>query len=693
MNPTILTRYIKLLLFTFFILSRSVVFSQLNINNTFTPTYLVNNVLLGSGLTATNITFTGDSRQIGYFNGSASNIGINDGIILSTGVIHDAIGPNNTPSSGILGLNTGIKDSDLDIIANTNSNSFDVASLEFDFVATGDSVNFSFIFASEEYLEFVNAGVNDAFGFFLSGPGISGPFSNSSINLAKIPGTNNNITIDDINANINSMYYIDNGDGSSGTQFSDPTVVQFDGFTTKLTAAYQLQCGQTYHIKISVGDIGDEIYNSAVFIEANSFTIPNQTTVEAFLSASKDSICAGDSVLLTATNTNGKSFILNNGLPNAPGNHWIHPTTSTQYEFIVIDTNFCGIEVRDTATITVSIKSTLNFDFEAFPVSGCNPLTVDFNNLSPDTNYRWEWIFGDLHTSNATSPQNIYTDTGVYDVTLIGTLGGCTDTITKTNYINVVDKITANFDTKQLLGCSPLVVDFDNLSSGTDYDWAWDFGDNTSNDNFSPQHIYASPGTFDVTLIASNNGCIDTITIPNLVNVIETPTADFNYSVSGDIGISTTVNFMDLSHNQSACVWNLGNGSSSTLPNPSSIYPEGEYEVTLVVSNRNMCFDTLTKRLKFEEINHFIPNSFTPNNDGVNDVFKPVISGSETYQLMIFNRWGEIIFETNDPNVGWDGKTRANTQSQIEVYTWEIKYTTSENPKIERLFGHINLIR
>lgn len=252
--------------------------AQLIVDNTVTAEDAVQDILLGEGVEAFNITFSGDANQIGSFNSENSNIPLPDGVILATGDVDVAIGPNDQGGASLGGGNFGAGDPDLQqLIPGFTLN--DAAILEFDFIATGDSVSFRYVWASEEYPEFVNSSFNDVFGFFLSGPGINGPFSLNAINIALIPGTDQPVTIDTVNDNVNSEFYIDNNTNT------DPTATQMDGFTVALTAeAGGLQCGETYHIKIALADAGDTAYDSCVFLEGGSFasndvnitaTIPN----------------------------------------------------------------------------------------------------------------------------------------------------------------------------------------------------------------------------------------------------------------------------------------------------------------------------------------------------------------------------------------------------------------------------------
>ena len=237
--------FTKNTLFTFLAATffHGIVNAQLTVNTGVTPTFMVQNVLMaGGGLTATGITYTGSPNARGTFNGSASNIGFNSGILLTSGNLANAIGPNNMSGASLGNLLAG--DSDLDMIM-TPTLSYDATILEFDFVATSDSIKFNYVFGSEEYMEFVSTtpgGINDGFGFFISGPGISGPFSGGAQNIAIVPGTALPVTMFNLNLNTNNAYYFDNGDGFGTGTAPDGATVQYDGFTVPLTAIAAVQC-------------------------------------------------------------------------------------------------------------------------------------------------------------------------------------------------------------------------------------------------------------------------------------------------------------------------------------------------------------------------------------------------------------------------------------------------------------------
>jgi gliding motility-associated-like protein len=274
--------------------------AQLTVDNSQTPQDLVENVLLGGGVTVSNVMFNGlpgttANPQIGTFDGTATPIGMDSGILLSSGDINVAIGPNN--SGGLtLGAGSGPGDPDLTQLLNSGGGAYttnDAAVLEFDFVPSGDSLSFNFIFGSEEYLEWVGSSFNDVFGFFISGPGFSGPYSGGAENIALVPGLTIPVTIDNVNNVNNSTYYVDNGDGSTAPFNTDPQYIQFDGYTTVLTANAIVQCGQTYHIKIAVADAGDWALDSGVFLEAGSFSSPNAIEIEVVTASADGTLTEG----------------------------------------------------------------------------------------------------------------------------------------------------------------------------------------------------------------------------------------------------------------------------------------------------------------------------------------------------------------------------------------------------------------
>ena len=253
-------RIVSVTLFFFF--ASFSLFSQVTVNNAVNAVDGVQNVLLGAGVTASNITFQGNNAQIGSFTCTgACTMGISSGLVMGSGNIDQV--PGNTSGSSNAGPASGTSVADADLSALTGTSIRDAAVLEFDFIPTGDTILFRFVFGSEEYPEFVNAGFNDAFGFFLSGPGISGPYTNNARNIALLPNGITPVTIDNVSPFSNSAFYVTNSSGAN--------TIECDGYTTVLTALSVVECGQSYHLKLAICDAFDALYDSFVFLEAGSF--------------------------------------------------------------------------------------------------------------------------------------------------------------------------------------------------------------------------------------------------------------------------------------------------------------------------------------------------------------------------------------------------------------------------------------
>ena len=227
-----------------------------------------------------NIRQIGDAPDgIGYFEESEEIVGFPRGIILSTGRVADAAGPNKDTDTG--NVLSGVT-ADPDLSLASTGTVYDRSGLEFDFIPLQPTVTFRYVFASEEYCEFVNEDFNDIFGFFISGPGLNGPFANGAVNLATVPGTDLPVSINNVNFGRNEAFYLDNefpsvrrtvGCGGSAVAGPRFELIEYDGQTVILTATVDLQTCETYHIRLLVGDVQDGAFDSAVFLEAGSFDL------------------------------------------------------------------------------------------------------------------------------------------------------------------------------------------------------------------------------------------------------------------------------------------------------------------------------------------------------------------------------------------------------------------------------------
>jgi hypothetical protein len=293
----------------------------LEVSSEITPEDMVE-ILIGSGLDYDNVVFTGADSSRGNFWGGPGNMGLSHGIILTSGDVTLAPGPNQP--ANVSAANMTVGDADLEMLSQGYP-SYDACVLEFDFVPFYEFVWFQFVFGSEEYPEYAGSAFNDVFGFFISGPGITGPYSNNSKNIALIPNTDIPVSINNVNQDINSEFYV----------FNDSNFIQYDGFTTVLTAESEVIPMETYHIKLAIGDISDYIFDSGVLLQASSF-------------------CSGP---VTGIGTRDK---------NEGGNYQVYPSPATDNITIgstdgqVFSVRLIGQDGRNCMTVAGESQVTLN---------------------------------------------------------------------------------------------------------------------------------------------------------------------------------------------------------------------------------------------------------------------------------------------------------------------------------------------
>jgi hypothetical protein len=231
--------------------------------------------LEGDGVEFSNVTYQSPGGSpVGEFEDVVGLLGLDKGIVLSTGAALGVRGPNNSGSTSSVNDFFAV-DPDPDLVGVINDSSLnDQVIIEFDFIAVHNRLSFNYVFGSEEYLEYVNFGFNDVFGFFISGPGISGVE-----NLAVLEN-GDPVSVNSINDQVNSDKYVNNGDGTSP---NSDFYIQFDGYTTTLTAVADVIPCEVYHIKLAIADAGDASFDSGVFIESGSFRSTGETTVTSYL--------------------------------------------------------------------------------------------------------------------------------------------------------------------------------------------------------------------------------------------------------------------------------------------------------------------------------------------------------------------------------------------------------------------------
>jgi len=369
-------------------------------------------------------------------------------------------------------------------------------------------------------------------------------------------------------------------------------------------------------------------------------------------------------------------------------------------KLILQDPTGCLIPVTGIDTIRIK-GADANFGADKYLL--CDNGLINFidSSVSNDAIVSYNWDFGDGGTSSQQTPSYFYTSTGLYSVTLaLRTQSGCTDTLRKTDFIRVVSRPWAEIisDTAVCV-FSPLSLAGNLLQPDTSaVTWNWSFGNGNSStaQNPSPQ-VYNSPGNVMASLITENSsGCRDTV-LKNL-RIHPLPTVSLPVSLTINAGYSVILPAV-YSGNMTDYLWSPSTYlSCSDCPQPDAApHFTTQYQVEFTDSNSCKGTGSLLIKVKCENTNVFMPNTFSPNADGNNDIFYPRGIGIEYIKaLRVFNRWGEIVFErnnfsANNPSMGWDG-TYKGKPANNDVYVYQLELYCL-NGDLIRFDGNIALIR
>jgi gliding motility-associated-like protein len=378
---------------------------------------------------------------------------------------------------------------------------------------------------------------------------------------------------------------------------------------------------------------------------------------------------------------------------------------------IALDTeNFANCPSAVTnASLDVPQKDVINTSFTVTPLNQTLPAsTVTFTNTTNLGPWTYAWDFGDQTT--ATSPaitSHTYATYGTYEILLRVKSQFCEEKSTQTVVINAIPpQVDFSFDPPS--GCVPLQVTFTNLAKfAEDKTYQWDFGDGTTSQEKNPIHVYSRADSYTVSLSASNiTGQRITATKPNSIQVYPRPTAGFDIKPRLIYIPGGTLYTSNLSFDATRFVWDFGDGTFSSNEEPEHQYTtEGVYTIKLKAFNQFDCADSakLVDVVKVEKGGQvLVPNAFSPSGvgnssggaapgDGKNDVFLPLMRGVTQFELLIFNRWGELLFESSDATRGWDGYYNGKLcQQDVYMYKLTARFENGEN--VVRV-GDINLIR
>ena len=379
------------------------------------------------------------------------------------------------------------------------------------------------------------------------------------------------------------------------------------------------------------------------------------------------------------------------------------PTYGTFSGLLIVNP---GIECTDTAKFTVLLAPPVNPDF-SFDYDTCVAGPVGFVNLTDTTPLGidvLEWTFGDgPAVVNDFDTRHTYATAGTYIAELyIKDTFGCEEMINKT-----VDWFPAPpiliVDPSAFRGCPPVSVNFENLSHPIDntYKLNWQFGTGDSSNLISPSHQYDTPGVYDVYLhVTSPIGCTIDTTWKGWIVVNEPPVADFTFTPDNPTNFAPQVRFLDRSTDDKAPVswfWDFDGEGNSYEKNPAFSFADtGLQYISVIVADADFCQDTAYGVVRiYPEISYHIPNAFTPNDDGKNDIFLGTgyLIGLRSFSMTIWDRYGSQVFQTTDPYIGWNGREN-NTGELLQngVYMCIVQYTGPQDRTFERK-GYVTLMR
>ncbi|MEM6377373.1 MAG: PKD domain-containing protein [Bacteroidota bacterium] len=357
----------------------------------------------------------------------------------------------------------------------------------------------------------------------------------------------------------------------------------------------------------------------------------------------------------------------------------------------------------DTGLVSLRVVDAAQANFEVVS-DPCESETTEFNNTSTvpgGLSVAWQWDFGDqAGTSTDFSPSYNYASAGTRPVMLTAISDGlCRDSITRDiDFFPLPSNIPINSQQDQ--GCLPQLAQFEVLYPFINdaYDVRWNFGDGNVANGANVVHTYEQAGTFATEInILSPNGCAFEATLP-AIDYVASPVADFSFTPTDPSSLESTVNFTDQSSNASSWNWTFGNVGTSTAFNPVFTFPDSaaSYPVELIVTHPNGCTDTVQQILTIRAIDDFyIPNAFTPDNDGINDEFRGFgpLGGRQDFEMAVFSRWGDRVFYTRNPNEGWNGQKNNNgLELPSGAYVYYVTFKNANGVPIT-LKGLVNLLK
>jgi len=680
--------------------------------------------LVGEGVIMLNPVLNCHSGASGTFAGMGGNMGIDSGVVLTSGGAVLAEGPN-TGGGGPAQGNGSPGDPDLNSILAGGTTTYDACILEFDFVPAGDTVKFDYIFASSEYQGFSCSSFNDVFGFLISGPGYASPF-----NMATIPGTSYPICVNSTTGVTSggqcnnygpespySEYYVDNINGP---------ILSYSGFTTIFTAIASVSPCDTYHLKLAIADGSDGTLDSGVFLKAGSLNSiglniggetgggqpdvenhavrgckpgkfifntlqpqPAPLTIHFDLGGSAtigdDYAFIPDSVVIPTGETSAEVIIhaLHNGYYNGPEDVTVsvyspylcgngNPNVIATATMMIYDSLYAtpaitpaGICPGDSVLLTEDIANGLTIHWSPSALAG-----------SPDSTSTW------VHP---TAPTMF-----LAEVNQEGAPSTC-PSVERYFFVHVDPIPNIVIPDEHLIICLTDSVDLpvDVLPDSMEYTFLWTPADGLQSPTAGYNRFYMPVGSYDYVIAAySPLGCEGT----QDMHIDVVPPFTFT-----DISPDTTIYYGDeiqlratggMLYQWSPPRWILYPNEPTPL-----VAPLETTTYTVVGINEYGCRDTadvkVTVEYRPEEV---LPSAFSPNGDGLNDRFRIENLGEEKIlQFTIFNRWGQQVYDDPGSNLGWDG-TYEGRDAPLDVYSYVIRLSSPQG-YVRTMKGTVTLVR
>ena len=676
--------------------------------------------LTGPGVSVFNATLNCADTANGIFVVTSSNLGLDSGIVLTSGIassssITGSVGVNvlsghavDVPSNFASYGNGTPGDPQLDLLLGSGISSYDACILEFDFRPVGDTVRFQYVFGSEEYTNFTCSNFNDVFAFFISGHAYG-----TGQNIALVPGTTIPVCINSVNCGATGSFFTSTcaalGTGSPFCSYyvnnDSGTTVTYDGFTSVLSAVAAVTPCDTYHLKIAIADASDDILDSGVFLKAGSLrsNVPSISSNGLFDSSL-------GSYFYCIRDCNPGEFIFNIPVPQVT-NTTIHytiggtATNGVDYTTIIDSVIIPAGTLTDTVHIhglsstsssgtkilTIYLISTTNCSGVSSVIDSAKLLIVDslsLHILTPDTaicinksvdiralgtaGAVYSWSPGaTLNDSTLLSPIATPNVGTIYTLTETLPNSGC-PSVSRHLDIEIQAPPPSEYFTKITCVGTNLPVNIKHVSDSFTYTYLWTPATYLNNPTVGDPIITPTDtGTFIYSVLVSTSaGCFnfDTVTListPGISIAVNPMVATIKY------GEHIQLNAINNSIYELLYMWIPDNGtlSNPNINNPVAT-PTDTTLYTVIAMNSFGCTDTAHVIINIDyNVNDIIPTAFTPNGDGLNDIFRVVnLKYQKLIDFRVFNRWGQQIYQTINPDAGWDGNYKGEPQDPGVYY-------------------------